>query len=130
MTRSYNPDLSSDAIANAGSDFKRSAETVIDKTSESAQTVLGGLSQTADEIAAAAKPAVNRLIDSGGALARDAMCATRDAADKAKQSAGRAVEKAGTYVSEQPLRSIAIAAAVGAVVAALVLVLRSRRDYY
>ena len=44
MNRSYNPDLSSDAIANAGSDFKRSAETVIDKTSESAQTVLGGLS--------------------------------------------------------------------------------------
>ena len=43
MNRSYNPDLSSDAIANAGSDFKRSAETVIDKTSESAQTVLGGL---------------------------------------------------------------------------------------
>ena len=27
MNRSYNPDLSSDAIANAGSDFKRSAET-------------------------------------------------------------------------------------------------------
>ena len=53
-----------------------------------------------------------------------------DTASAAQQRASRYASATTRYVSEQPIRSALIAAAVGATVAAIVLVMRSRRDRY
>jgi ElaB/YqjD/DUF883 family membrane-anchored ribosome-binding protein len=60
------------------------------------------------------------------------MGAVGDTASAAQERLGRYAGVTGRYVTEQPVRSALIAAAVGAAVAAIVMVARSRRNsrYY
>lgn len=53
-----------------------------------------------------------------------------DSAGVAQERLGRYASTTGRYVTEQPVRSALIAAAVGAAVAAIVMVARSRRNRY
>ena len=63
-------------------------------------------------------------------LASKSISALGDTANAAQQRLGRYASTTGRYVSEQPVRSAIIAAAIGAAVAAIVMVARSRRDRY
>lgn len=60
-------------------------------------------------------------------LASRGLSAVGETAHAAQQRLGQYAGATGRYVSEQPVRSALIAAAVGAAVAALVLAARSRR---
>ena len=60
-------------------------------------------------------------------LANKSLSAVGDSAQVAQQRLGQYAGATGRYVSEQPVRSALIAAAVSAAVAALVLAARSRR---
>ena len=60
-------------------------------------------------------------------LASKSLSAVSDSAHVAQQRLGQYAGATGRYVSDQPVRSALIAAAVGAAVAALVLAARSRR---
>lgn len=53
-----------------------------------------------------------------------------DTASAAQQRLGRYAGVTTRYVSEQPVKAALMAAAVGAALAVLVLVMRSRRDRY
>jgi len=59
-------------------------------------------------------------------LASKSLSAVSDSAQVAQQRLGQYASTTGRYVTEQPVRSALIAAAVGAAVAALVLAARSR----
>jgi len=67
--------------------------------------------------------AVQEMATRGGA-------AMSESATAAQERLGRYASTTGRYVTEQPVRSALIAAAVGAAVAAVVLVARSRRNRY
>ena len=53
-----------------------------------------------------------------------------ESAQLAQERLGRYASLTGRYVTEQPVKSALIAAAIGAAVAAIVMVARSRRDRY
>ena len=63
---------------------------------------------------------------------RDLRYGVKDLANKSVSSVGEYAHATTRYVSEQPLKSALIAAAVGAAVAALVLAMRrnSNKRYY
>ena len=84
---------------------------------------------SAEALASTLKPAINRVIGSGGTLAEDTAAAAREAADHAKRLVTRAVASTESYVSEKPKRSVAIAAVLGAATVTLVLRKRPRRSF-
>jgi ElaB/YqjD/DUF883 family membrane-anchored ribosome-binding protein len=64
-------------------------------------------------------------------LARKSASSVSDATAAAQRQLGEYAQATRRYVSEEPVKSALIAAAIGAAVAALVLAIRrSRRDYY
>jgi ElaB/YqjD/DUF883 family membrane-anchored ribosome-binding protein len=64
-------------------------------------------------------------------LARKGAHTVSDATAAAQRQLGHYAQATGRYVSEEPVKSALIAAAIGAAVAALVLAIRrNRREYY
>lgn len=64
-------------------------------------------------------------------LARKGASTVSEATAAAQRQLGHYAQATGRYVSEEPVKSALIAAAIGAAVAALVLAIRrNRRDYY
>jgi ElaB/YqjD/DUF883 family membrane-anchored ribosome-binding protein len=64
-------------------------------------------------------------------LARKGASSVSEATAAAQRQLGQYAQATGRYVSDEPLKSALIAAAIGAAVAALVLAIRrNRRDYY
>jgi ElaB/YqjD/DUF883 family membrane-anchored ribosome-binding protein len=63
-------------------------------------------------------------------LASRGMNVMGESAHVAQERLGRYANATGRYVTEQPVKSALIAAAVGAAVAAIVMVARSRRNRY
>jgi ElaB/YqjD/DUF883 family membrane-anchored ribosome-binding protein len=63
-------------------------------------------------------------------LARKSAASVSDATAAAQRQLGQYAQATGRYVSEQPVKSALIAAAVGAAVAALVLAMRRNRQRY
>jgi ElaB/YqjD/DUF883 family membrane-anchored ribosome-binding protein len=86
------------------------------------------------------KQLASQAIEKAGETVRDLRYGVKDLASKSATSVGEATAAAqrqlgqyaqatGRYVSEQPVKSALIAAAVGAAVAALVLAWRRNRDH-
>jgi len=96
-------------------------------TSGSAQPI----NQTAEEKANAAelaRQAARQVIDSGKEYAQNAVNAAGQKLTAAKEQMGRAAEQGTHYVTEQPGRAVAITAAGGAILGALLVsAMRSRR---
>ncbi len=63
-------------------------------------------------------------------LARKSAASVSDATAAAQRQLGQYAQATGRYVSEQPVKSALIAAAIGAAVAALVLAMRRDRQRY
>ena len=82
----------------------------------------GKIESIRDEV----KPAVDRWVARGEQVAHAAIDGTRETGARAKKAVSNYVNACESYVVEQPLKSVAIAAAAGAAIAALVMVSRSR----
>ena len=63
-------------------------------------------------------------------LASKSAGSVSDATSAAQRQIGQYAQATGRYVSDQPVKSALIAAAIGAVVAALVLAMRRNKRYY
>ena len=87
--------------------------------------------ETAEERSSAAdlaKRAASQAVDSGKEYAQNAINAAGKRLTSAKEQMGRAAGQGTQYVSEQPARAVAIAAAGGAILGALLMTaMRSRR---
>jgi len=70
----------------------------------------------------------NQALEKAGERVRDLRYGVKDLANKSVNSMGEYAQATTRYVSEQPLKSALIAAAVGAAVAALVLAMRRNSD--
>lgn len=78
------------------------------------------------------KEFANQAFEKASEKARDLRSGAKELASRGVNSVGEYAQATTRYVSEQPLKSALIAAAIGAAVAALVLAMRRNRDrrYY
>jgi ElaB/YqjD/DUF883 family membrane-anchored ribosome-binding protein len=81
------------------------------------------------EMRHAVDPMVDKLASSAQKLARQSMDMANQAKQKAQDSLSRYAEVTTKYVADQPVRSVLIAAAVGAAVALLVSSARNHKRY-
>jgi ElaB/YqjD/DUF883 family membrane-anchored ribosome-binding protein len=103
------------------------------------KSIRAGTSSYEDEARSATAQALestreyaNQALDKASERVRDLRFGVKDLANKSVNSVGEYAQATTRYVSEQPLRSALIAAAVGAAVAGLVLAMRrnsSKRFY-
>jgi ElaB/YqjD/DUF883 family membrane-anchored ribosome-binding protein len=90
---------------------------------------LDGLAGTVHGLRQQAEPMVDRVADRASALARHGMDAVREGTHELGERAHRVANGTRSYVQEEPVKSLLIAAATGAALMALLSYLdRSRRN--
>lgn len=123
--------ITSDAMAGMrqkSDEALRSADKSISATRQYANDALDSAENKVRELRGSVDPMVDMLATKAQKLARQSLDMATEAKDRAQQSLGRAADVTQRYVSEQPLRSVLIAAAVGASIALLISVTRNRRN--
>ena len=113
----------------ATDDLQNSADRAIDTTREIANDVLDHAEKKVRDLRGSVDPVVDMLASRAQKLARQSLDMASEARERAQQSLTRAADATTRYVSEQPLRSVLIAAAVGASVALLIAATRDRSRY-
>ena len=97
-----------------------SAGRSVDSTREYANDALDKAESKVRELRGQVDPMVDMLTAKAQKLARQSLDLASEAKHRAQQSLSQASAATGRYVSEQPLRSVLITAAVGAAVAMLI----------
>jgi len=114
------PPASRDAMPakrEASAEMLQTAGTAMDLAENKVRSLRGNIDPVVDKLASKAQQLALQSLDLAG-----------EAKDRTQQSLSRAAGATTRYVSEQPLRSVLIAAAVGAAVALLVSSSRHRRQ--
>ena len=92
------------------------------------QTVNSTAEYASDAIHSRIDPVVDKMAVTAQKLAKQSMDMASDAKEYAQHAMNRASKVSTQYVSEQPVRSVLMAAAVGAAVAVLITSMRSNND--
>ena len=110
-----------------------SSESVLQSAEQAVESVRGFTNDSLDRAGVAVRDARSSLSASADQLTaraqeltRKGIAAAAETSAQAKKTINRYADVTGKYVSDQPVKSVIIAAAVGAAVAALVLALRNR----
>lgn len=123
MNTTTPPKFTSDAVPafrQASDELLQSAGKAVDSTRTYANEALDKAEDKVRELRGNVDPIVDMLASKAQKLARQSLDLAAEAKDRAQQSLSRAAGATTRYVAEQPLRSVLIAAAVGAAVAILV----------
>lgn len=104
------------------------AHRAVDSTREYANDALDKAENKVRELRGQVDPMVDMLAAKAQKMARQSLDMASEAKHRAQQSLSQASAATGRYVSEQPLRSVLIAAAMGAAVAMLISAARHRDD--
>lgn len=123
MTTSQPSSGTTSNMRQASDDLLHSAGKAVDATRDYANETF---SQAENKVRDKVDPMVNMLASRAQKLAQQSMDMASEAKERAQQSLNRAAGMTTQYVSEQPLRSVLIAAAVGAAVALLISSTRHR----
>ena len=121
-------DTLQDEISKRGNQLVNGIEDGIDTAHDAAQRALSNASGKLENFQNGVKPAIERLASRGAEMAQTGLDATREAGTRAKATASRYASACENYVTEQPMKSVAIAAAAGATLAALLILARSRSN--
>lgn len=116
------------AFRNASSELLQSADDAVVATRDYANHALDKAESKVRELRGEVDPLVDLLASKAQKLARQSLDMAAEAKDKAQQSLSRYASATTHYVAEQPMRSVLIAAAVGAAVALLVASSRQRKN--
>lgn len=114
------------AMKKASDDVMSSAGKAIDSTREHANQALDMAENKVRELRGSVDPVVEMLASKAQKMARQSLDMASEAKERAEKSLKHAADATTRYVSEQPMRSVLIAAAVGAAVALLVSTSRQR----
>ena len=117
------------AVRDASKDLLKTADNALDVTRDYANHALDKAENKVRELRGEVDPMVDMLAAKAQKLARQSLDMAAEAKDKAQQSLSRYANATTHYVAEQPMRSVLIAAAVGAAVALLVAFSRQRRNH-
>lgn len=106
-------------------------------TNPNAKSIRSGVSGYADDAVGmtgraleSTRELASQALGKAGEKVRDLRYGVKDLASKGASSVGEYAHVTTRYVTEQPVKSALIAAAVGAAVAALVLAMRRNKRYY
>ena len=106
----------------------RSAQDAIKTTQGMVNNALNSLADSAQELRDGAAPVVNRVTDQASALVQRGTDALRDRSQQLRNSARDASDYTVSYIRDEPVKSMLMAAATGAALMALVgLMARSSR---
>lgn len=122
-----NAEKIADEISKRGTQAVNGIESAVDSAADAAEHALSNVGGKIDRLEGQVKPAFDRMVARGEAMAHDAMTSTREAGERGKQAVSRYTAACESYVAEQPMKSVAIAAAAGAALAAVVLLLSRNR---
>ena len=122
-------DTLQDEISKRGNELVNDIEDGIDSAHDAAQSALSKASNKLEDMQNGVKPAIERFASRGAEMAQSGLDATREASTRAKAAASRYATACENYVSDQPMKSVAIAAAAGATLAALLILARNRSNY-
>lgn len=117
-----------DAAAAYGKQVANGISSAVDTAHDAAQDALSSVSTRIDSVQQQAKPAVDRMVARGQEMAHDAIAGTREAGTRAKKAVSGYANACESYVTQQPMKAVAIAAAAGATIAALLMLARSRSN--
>ena len=123
-----NVEKAQDAAARYGQQVSNSVDSAVDSARDAAQDALANVSGKIDSIHDQAKPTVDRMVARGKDLADSAIASTREASDRAKRAVSGYATSCENYITEQPMKSVVMAAAAGATLAALLLLSRNRAN--
>lgn len=107
-------------------DMMNSAGKALETTREHANLALDRAESKVRELRGSVDPVVEMLASKAQKMARQSLDLASEAKERAEKSFKHAADVTTRYVSEQPMRSVLIAAAVGAAVALLVSTSRHR----
>jgi ElaB/YqjD/DUF883 family membrane-anchored ribosome-binding protein len=115
-------------IRKASDTLIQGASHAADATREHAYEALDKAEDRLRQLRGSVDPVVDMLASKAQKMARHSLDLASEAKDRAEQSLKRAAGVTTRYVSEQPVRSILIAAGVGAAVALLITASRQRKS--
>lgn len=115
-------------IRPASDNLTESTDHSVGMTREHATEVLNKAEFRLRQLRGNVDPVVDMLASKAQKMAQQSLDLASEAKDRAEQSLKRAAGVTTRYVSEQPVRSILIAAGVGAGVALLVAAARQKRN--
>jgi ElaB/YqjD/DUF883 family membrane-anchored ribosome-binding protein len=105
----------------------QSAELAIKSTQRVANEALDGLSDSVQDARTQVPPLLNRATEQASALAHRGLDAVRNGSQQLREKAVHASDVSATYIKNDPIKAVLIAAATGAALMALVsLISRSR----
>ena len=105
-----------------------SATSAIRSTQNVTNEAFDRLSDKVESARSHAAPLLDRLTSQAEIAARRSAEVVRDTSAQLRDKAARASDTTVGYIREEPVKSMLIAAATGAVLMALISLLRSRRD--
>ena len=98
-----------------------------DKLPPAANTAMDAIAESVDDARAQAGHVLNRLVADAEKMTRRGVAAARDGSQQLRDQASRATDTTLDYIKDEPVKSVLIAAAVGAALMGLItLVSRSR----
>lgn len=116
------------ALRQASDDLLQTAGKAVESTRSYANDALDKAEDKVRELRGNVDPVVDMLASKAQKLARQSLDMAAEAKERAQQTLSRAAGATTRYVAEQPLRSVVIAAAVGAAVALLISATRHRHN--
>jgi ElaB/YqjD/DUF883 family membrane-anchored ribosome-binding protein len=97
----------------------QTAEQAIRSTQRSTGEKLNQLANTVETVRAQAAPTINKIANDADLLRQRGVDALRDASFQFRESALRATDKSVAFIRDEPVKSVLIAAAIGAASMAL-----------
>lgn len=119
-----------DAARDLSADVLQSAEDAVENTRSFANHQLDRAHDKVRDLRGTVEPAIDRLAARAQDVASRGINAASDASAKVQKQINHYADATGKYVAEQPVKSVLIAAAAGAALAALVMAARRSRTRY
>lgn len=104
------------------------ATDAIKSTQRATNSTLDSLTNTVQDLRKQAVPLLNRAAESANAYLQQGLEAVHESSDKVRAQARSASARTVNYIKDEPVKSILIAAAAGAVLTALVQIASRSRD--
>jgi ElaB/YqjD/DUF883 family membrane-anchored ribosome-binding protein len=106
----------------------QSADQAIKATQRVANDALNTLAGSVEDMRQQATPLLNRATQQVNTLAQQGMDTVRDTSQQLREQAIRAADSTVSYVKEEPVKAMLIAAATGAALMALISLMSRSRD--
>lgn len=123
-----NPQTAANTARQASDELLQTAEKAVGSTRSYANEALDKAESKVRDLRGSVDPVVDMLTSKAQHLARQSLDIAAEAKERAQRSLSNASAATSRYVADQPLRSVLIAAAVGAGVALLISSARHHRQ--